>query len=592
MSTMPTKKVEDKGLRILKEYFEDCDRIDTYLADNDKEPLWDGHIYLYNNSEQKADQIYGRIPSQVKSLSKTCNKDEISYRIKRSNLNSFKRDGGILYFVVLINNEPGHQIYYAPLTPVLIKKHLRAPGDKSEVSVKFKLLTDNKQTITEELFQLYFDIKKQTSSADMPIVEIEEYFNSGGKREFTVFAKSPNEITDVFEHVQHHPLYMYATDENKNIKFAIGDGPITIHPGLNINEDVKVNGVPYFHGCTVSRSDEETVILIGNYFTYRMREKQNDTVVHFNFGPESNFRKITYLSFFLAALKYEEFSIGNVKIPFKGIDTSKINLNNIRTELRILNDVRSLFKALHIKEDIDLSKLNNDEIRNLNSLYQGIVLKEPLSLVEGAHKNIRLVIGPLTIYLSFTPDGTGKYYVSDYFSNEDIFCRLTYKGEDICTSRYCLLDVGHFAEAANFHAERIIESYQGPVSKSKNAAELANLDMLRMILAYDKTGGKKVELLDAAETLNNWFIKTDLFGDSELNEINKYQIIRRRRNYTEEEKDHIIEISEKAIAEDRKAACMLLLGNQSLAEHHFRKMDSTAQEFFKTMPIFYFWNKQ
>lgn len=572
MSIMPTKKVEDKGLRILNEYFEKCDRVDTYLASNDKEPLWDGHIYLFNSSEQKADDIYGRIPSQVKSLSRTSSKNEITYRIKRTALNSFKRDGGVLYFVVYINNEGGHQIYYAPLTPVLIKKHLKAPGDKAEVSIKFKQLPADKQLVTEELFQLFFDIKKQTSSADMPIVEIEDYFNEGGKREFTIFAKSPNEIKNIFEHAQHHPLYMYATDENKNIRFAIGDGPITLHLGRNIKEEITIDGTPYFSGCTVIQEDEGTTITIGQFFTYKMINNSGKATVNFKFGEESNLKKITYLAFFLALIKHEEFTIGKVTIPFKGLDTSTINLVRMKEELRILNNVRSLFQLMHVQEDLDLAKLNSAEISNLEALYTAIVLKEPLALVKGAEKNIRMVIGPLTFYLSFAPDGTGKYYVFDYFANEDICCRLTYNNEDVITSRYCLLDTDHFVEAANFHAEKIIESYREPVEKSRNAAELANLDMLRMILAYDKTDGKKTSLLDAAETLNNWFIETNRFEDPILNEINKYQIIRRRREFTEAEQERIIEISEGKITEDRKTACMLLLGNQLSAEYHFRKL--------------------
>lgn len=592
MSKMPTKKVEDKGLRILNEYFENCDRVDTYLASNDKEPLWDGHVYLYNSSEQKADDIYGRIPSQVKSLSKTCSKEEYTYRIKRTALNSFKRDGGVLYFVILINNEVGHQIYYAPLTPVLIKKHLKAPGDKAEVSVKFKQLPADKQLVTEELFQLFFDIKKQTSSADMPIVEIEEYFNAGGKREFTVFAKSPTEIKDIFEHAQHHPLYLYATDENKNIRFAIGDGPVTLHMGRNLHEVVSVNGTPYFSGCTVIDEDEGRTITIGQYFTYRVKYNGEKSTVNFHFGEESNLKKITYLAFFLALLKHEEFTIGKTTIPFKGLDTSNVDLARMKEELRILNCVRSLFQVMHVKDDIDLTKLNSAEISNLEALYKAIVLKEPLTLVEGAQKNIRMVIGPLTFYLSFAPDGSGKYYIFDYFANEDVCCRLTYNDEDIITSRYCLLDTDHFVEAANFHAENIIESYREAVEKSRNAAELANHDMLRMILAYDRTDGKKTALLDAAETLNNWFMKTNRFEDPILNEINKYQIIRRRREFTEDEQERIIEISESNITEDRKTACMLLLGNQLSAEYHFRRLDENTQEFFKTLPIYHFWNNK
>ena len=57
MRKMTTKKIDDKGQRILCDYFAECERVDTYIATNDKEPLWDGHLYLFNSSEQKADQL-------------------------------------------------------------------------------------------------------------------------------------------------------------------------------------------------------------------------------------------------------------------------------------------------------------------------------------------------------------------------------------------------------------------------------------------------------------------------------------------------------------------------------------------------------
>jgi len=63
MGKLTTKKVEEKGIRILDEYFEDCELVNTCISRNDKEPLWDGNIYMFNSSNQKAEQVYGRVPT-------------------------------------------------------------------------------------------------------------------------------------------------------------------------------------------------------------------------------------------------------------------------------------------------------------------------------------------------------------------------------------------------------------------------------------------------------------------------------------------------------------------------------------------------
>ena len=160
MGKMTTKKIDDKGQRILCDYFAECERVDTYIATNDKEPLWDGHLYLFNSSEQKADQLYGRLPAQLKSSSKTSQKSAVTFPVKKSALETYKRDGGIVYFYVLAGNASEKQIYYCLLTPVVIKKYLRAPSNGDKVSITLIQIPTDKGQVTEELFQFFFDCKK------------------------------------------------------------------------------------------------------------------------------------------------------------------------------------------------------------------------------------------------------------------------------------------------------------------------------------------------------------------------------------------------------------------------------------------------
>ena len=148
MAAMTTKKIEEKGQRILCDYFAECDRVDTYIPVNDKEPLWDGHLFLFNSSEQKAEQIYGRISAQLKSSTKTTDKDTIKYQVLRTSLEAYKRDGGIIYFYVLINNPASKQIFYCLLTPVVIKKYLKAKSkDGNKISITLQQLPCDKHHI-------------------------------------------------------------------------------------------------------------------------------------------------------------------------------------------------------------------------------------------------------------------------------------------------------------------------------------------------------------------------------------------------------------------------------------------------------------
>ena len=54
--------------------------LDQFIADNDKEPSWDGNVYIYEDTSKKKNKLKGRLPVQVKG--KICadfSADEISY---------------------------------------------------------------------------------------------------------------------------------------------------------------------------------------------------------------------------------------------------------------------------------------------------------------------------------------------------------------------------------------------------------------------------------------------------------------------------------------------------------------------------------
>ena len=587
---MTTKKIEEKGQRILCDYFAECDRVDTYIPVNDKEPLWDGHLFLFNSSEQRAEQIYGRISAQLKSSTKTTDKDTIKYQVLRTSLETYKRDGGIIYFYVLINNPASKQIFYCLLTPVVIKKYLKAKSkDGNKISITLQQLPCDKHQVTEELFQFFFDCKKQTSSADKPIVEIQDYFSKAGKRRFTVFAKSPDPIKDIFKHIQEHPQYLYATDEDQNVTFPIGDGPVIMKIGRNIDKTVSVDGIPYFKECTILEEEDEQVLLIGNFFTYHFGNQNKNGSINFRFEGHSNAKKIPYIAFCLALIKHRKFKVGDVEIPCNISNPSKKHINELQAELKVLCELQALVKTMHIEEDVNLDELNTSSINALEALYKGIVLKEPLELKPGVEKQVRLPFKNLVFYVVFEPDGNGKHYVRDFFMNEDVCALLAQDDFTTKTSRFSLLSVEQFAEASNFDFSLMVDNYKFFAEQNEKVAEYAVQDMLRMLLAYDKTGGKKTKLLDAAEALNNWFIETKRFGDLPINEINSFQILKRRGSLSENNTNRICEILESDVPADYKAACMLLLDNQTGAEYYFKKLSENKKKEFKALPIYKFW---
>lgn len=81
-------------------------RLSPHISRCDKEPIWDGSIYLngLNGAEKE------RIPVQVKG--KTVNEipKRTTFQVEVSHLKSFLKDGGVLFFVVYISKANGEPL--------------------------------------------------------------------------------------------------------------------------------------------------------------------------------------------------------------------------------------------------------------------------------------------------------------------------------------------------------------------------------------------------------------------------------------------------------------------------------------------------
>lgn len=123
------------------------DTLSGFINDGDKEPCWDGNIYIHENSRHSKKNIK-RIPTQVKGKDvKTKSvKDKIKYRVKYDDLKAYMMDGGTLFFVVYIEKETGEalQIYYADLLPIRIMKILEQTQDSYSIDF-FSFPSDNKE---------------------------------------------------------------------------------------------------------------------------------------------------------------------------------------------------------------------------------------------------------------------------------------------------------------------------------------------------------------------------------------------------------------------------------------------------------------
>ena len=63
---MNSKQIEETAVHIVGLYFSNAHTISPYISSNDKEPCWDGNLYIYSNEPMKNSTLYGRVPVQIK----------------------------------------------------------------------------------------------------------------------------------------------------------------------------------------------------------------------------------------------------------------------------------------------------------------------------------------------------------------------------------------------------------------------------------------------------------------------------------------------------------------------------------------------
>lgn len=123
---MNAKTIETLSINAVRDSIVVSDFLDQYISDNDKEPSWDGFVYIYNDKSKKKSELVGRVAVQVKGI--TCDdfsKSEISYPVSIDDMNNYLHDGGVIYFVVYISKDGiSKKIYYQTLTPVKLKSYI------------------------------------------------------------------------------------------------------------------------------------------------------------------------------------------------------------------------------------------------------------------------------------------------------------------------------------------------------------------------------------------------------------------------------------------------------------------------------------
>ena len=125
------------------------ERLSSFINSGDKEPAWDGNIYIHSDSKHSKKDIK-KVATQVKGKGVSAKvKSTIKYPVSATDLKAYMHNGGTMFFVVYIDKGTGEtkQIYYSALTPFKIMEIMK---EYINNYINFYLENDDELTLKNE----------------------------------------------------------------------------------------------------------------------------------------------------------------------------------------------------------------------------------------------------------------------------------------------------------------------------------------------------------------------------------------------------------------------------------------------------------
>ena len=530
------------------------DTLSGFINDGDKEPCWDGNIYIHENSRHSKKNIK-RIPTQVKGKDvKTKSvKDKIKYRVKYDDLKAYMMDGGTLFFVVYIEKETGEalQIYYADLLPIRIMKILEQTQDSYSIDF-FSFPSDNKEKI-EVVLNAYNDAQRQKSFAGTNSPTIEELGNPIG---------IPVE--------QHQNITQVTTCQ----KF---------------DKKIFVNGIEYYNHYLVLHSAFDTKLIIGNCLTMTTpvvadaNESSIKTTIHIDVKGTLR-EQIKGFEFIQAVYANNGYEIENTHISILLKEKHfEEKIQGYSNRLSWLKYILDLLKSMHVKKDLEIENFSEEDEKNLNFLIAAHGKHKPVREEERQLECLQLLkISNISLGVIYIKHTDGYYYMHDYFGEH---LESYWKDGDKATriSQFTVMTMADFLKYDNIRLPMIADDFK-LLPCSEEIINEANLLMLEMIKAYDKS--KNDELLVTAKKINDWLQEHPKLIGREVCIINKYQIKIRKTYLGYSDKAELFSIIEKSENNNYRAGAFILLGEFDEAKKIFDSYGEEQMQEFINYPIY------
>lgn len=597
--SIDSTEIEEKALNYFKAFIEDSKVISQFLKEGDKEPCWDGHLYLYAEGGRDKDHLRGRVPVQIKgTIVKDFITDKWKYRLEKADLKAYLHEPTFFIVCQIKKDSKERKLFYREMLPDLVKTLLKDMGNNDSRKTIFHPLTENLKEFEEQLMVFMSNSKKMVSFADTKLLSMEDAVKQGIKSFSFIVPDKFSDRLKLVKYLSTHNTYLYAQiSKEYNINMPLSGGPARFVFKKHSDEDVKVGDRVFFKGYDSVIKDGRIITTIANVMTINLplddtTDKTSPTI---NVTTKAKILKeaINEAEFVLAINDVGVLSLGTLDL--KLAINEQHYIEDVRKNLVIMKELNEVLNKLHVTKSLDLASITDDQADMIDVLINSVGKGKRVKLPETQSTFLFVEFGNLKLLLWCLVGEDGLCQVGDYFDNTvEIFYKVN--GEDnVKVSPFSYLQNERLWELVdNIDYDNLITSAKEAVERNSACYQITNNDVLAMISAADTTKESDIDrsekLLAEALKLDEWLIESEPRKKLvPLHFINKMQIIKRQRELSNAETRELAEMLNNNSMDDAlKAAVCLLMDKQTEFEHIYDGLQEDDKKRLRAYPIWHF----
>lgn len=535
---------------------------------NDKEPSWDGNIYLYQDNNHKKSLLKGKIPVQVKGTEvKKFERKFVSFQMELSDIKNYYNDGGVLFVVIQIISNTEYRIFYRFLLPVDLKNLINeiAENGTNSKAVHINNILNEKSKFNIECDQFLLHRNRQGINLVEMAITLDQIKDKqiefvGDRNLFNMLNKDVYFYTkDEFE------AYIPIIDKIELKSFA-----------YNVERNLIINDKKYFDNFKLVNYPDRQIQIIGDEIEHDITNNK----ITIKSSTKDIVTRLNTIEFIEGIIdKSKEAKIKN-------------ELKTMSEHKKLILDLVEVCEKFSIpKESIKLSEMTINDSETLKILINTKSFSEFLQENEQLYSpNIIRVdfFGNKILLICIEVDKL-KYYI-DYFEEDEAFDLISeFEGTNISMGKFSILNhLDLLSHNFNINiVKKSIESVIGRCNKDNKIilSEQYNLLALESIKAWDISGEN--DYLDLAEYILEEF---EYYLTNEIFIINKSQIEKRKESkLSEETKECLYELKCKKNLEDDNyneimASIDILLDSEEYFKFNFKNIVDKKK--FMDYPIY------